>query len=93
MDEFIKEATAELSKQIIQDDYDQLVRIITYLNKIKDRQAETDGMFKPIQGFMELLKTYGVKFEEDVHALVIVLLNHSRSGLKNSVKIRSKISK
>lgn len=67
LEAFIKEATAGLSKQVQEGDYDGLVEVMGHLLRVKDRQAATDGMFGPLKETIALLSTYGEEMPEEVH--------------------------
>lgn len=57
-----------------EDNYDALVKVMAVLKKIRDRQNETDDMFKPLWDTIELLKEYDMDFtEETVIALQVII--------------------
>ena len=52
---------------IDEGDYDTLVKVMYHLSDIKDRASSTDGMFEPLKGMIELLKSYGQEVGEEVY--------------------------
>lgn len=70
LESFCVEANELLQKELIEGDYDGLLKVIEYLFKVKERQVATDVMFEPLQGIIDLLKQYGVEFSEEVHVKV-----------------------
>lgn len=67
LEEFCKECDAVLLEPLAEDDYEGLLKVMEYLMKVKDRQVATDQMFQPLHEIIELLKQYGVEFEEETH--------------------------
>ncbi|XP_076257481.1 dynein beta chain, ciliary-like [Rhynchophorus ferrugineus] len=67
LDNFIKEAIAAMQRPLTEDDYDELIKVMGYLFKVKERQVETDNMFEPLKQIMELLKEYNVEFPEEIN--------------------------
>lgn len=67
LEEFIIESDAILTIPVPEDDYDALVGVMGILKKIRDRQYETDEMFKPLWDTIDLLKHYDVEFTEETH--------------------------
>jgi hypothetical protein len=67
LDEFINVATEGLSGDPEEGDYDALVRIMSHLMRVRDREEATDAMFEPLMKAMELLKNYDEDLPEEVH--------------------------
>lgn len=55
-------------------DYDGLVQVMGYLLKIRDRTEETDKLFAVMKDTMNLLKSYGLDFNEAIYTLLAVSL-------------------
>ncbi|XP_073974323.1 dynein beta chain, ciliary-like isoform X3 [Rhodnius prolixus] len=70
LNNFIEEAETGLQVQLNRGDYDGLVSVMGYLLKVKERQYETDLMFQPIRETMDLIKSYGLDFEEETYTLL-----------------------
>lgn len=75
LNNFIEEAETGLQVQLNRGDYDGLVSVMGYLLKVKERQYETDLMFQPIRETMDLIKSYGLDFEEETYTLLSVSVN------------------
>lgn len=67
LDNFIVESVQAMQVELAEDDYDGLLKVMSYLQKVKDRQDYTDSMFDPLKEIIELLKNYGVEFSEEIH--------------------------
>lgn len=67
LENFITEANAVMQVELDENDYDGLIKVMSYLQKVKDRQDQTDFMFEPLKEIIELLKNYEVEFSEDIH--------------------------
>lgn len=71
--EFIEEADKGLATPLIKGDYEALVKIITYLKKVRDRTPVTDTMFEPLGDIIKLLKAYDIEFPEETYLMLQVL--------------------
>lgn len=67
LEEFIKNAIAGMQVTLDEDDYEGLLKVMGFLFQVKERQDATDVMFEPLHEIIELLKTYGVEFPEELH--------------------------
>lgn len=65
--EFIKVTSSGLSVEVEEGDYGGLVKVMTHINAVRDRQPTTDDMFEPLKQMIELLKTYGQDMTEEVY--------------------------
>lgn len=74
LENFCVEANELLQRELIEGDYDGLLKVIEYLFKVKERQVATDVMFEPLQGIIDLLKQYGVEFSEEIHVKVRIAI-------------------
>ena len=83
LEEFIIESDGVLLLPVEEGDYDALVRVMAVLKKIRDRQFETDEMFKPLRETIELLKTYEVEFSEETYIQLQVKENFFKNFFTN----------
>lgn len=67
LESFIKESIAAMQTPLAEDDYDGLLKVMGYLFKVKERHLQTDNMFEPLKQIMDLLKDYGVEFNEEIY--------------------------
>lgn len=67
LENFVVEAIGVMQAELEDNDYDGLIKVMSYLQKVKDRQDQTDIMFEPLKEIIELLKNYGVEFSEEIH--------------------------
>lgn len=67
LENFIEEAIHGMQTPLSEDDYPTLLKIMGYLVKVRDRQLATDVMFDPLKDIIELLKEYGMEFDEEIH--------------------------
>lgn len=44
--------------------------MMAYLQKIKDREHQTNEMFQPLRDIIEMLKQYDVEFEDNIYSKV-----------------------
>ena len=65
--EFIKVASAGLSVEVEEGDYDGLVDVMKYLIAVRERQPTTNGMFEPLKQTIELLRSYSQEMSEEVY--------------------------
>uniref|UniRef100_A0A8D9F8A8 Dynein beta chain, ciliary n=1 Tax=Cacopsylla melanoneura TaxID=428564 RepID=A0A8D9F8A8_9HEMI len=86
---FLDEAEEGLATPLVKGDYDALVKIITYLKKVRDRQAETDVMFEPLVAIMRVLKQYDMDFPERVYLMLQELPERWANMKKNSVTTKT----
>ncbi|KAK4884537.1 hypothetical protein RN001_000808 [Aquatica leii] len=66
LDNFIIEAIKEMSAPITEDDYEGLLKVMSYLAKTRDRQLATDAMFDPLKEIIDLLQEYDLEFPESI---------------------------
>ncbi|XP_040542548.1 dynein axonemal heavy chain 17 isoform X5 [Gallus gallus] len=92
LEAFIKEATAGLSKQVQEGDYDGLVEVMGHLLRVKDRQAATDGMFGPLKETIALLSTYGEEMPEEVHQQLQELPEQWDNTKKLSFRVKQNVA-
>lgn len=70
MAQFIEDANVALKIELNKDDFDGLLRILSVLNTVNEKQFTYDYMFEPLREIVELLKTYNYEFKDNVLALV-----------------------
>ncbi|KAI5737346.1 hypothetical protein M8J76_012600 [Diaphorina citri] len=68
--DFIEEADKGLATPLHKGDYEALVKIITYLKKVRDRTPTTDNMFEPLAAIIQLLKLYDIEFPEETYLML-----------------------
>ncbi len=66
LSQFIQTTAAGLNVEVEEGDYKKLVGVMVHLLAVKDRQANTDGMFEPLKETVELLSSYTQETPEDV---------------------------
>lgn len=70
MAQFIEDANVALKIELNKDDFDGLLKILSVLNTVNEKQFTYDYMFEPLREIVELLKTYNYEFKDNVLALV-----------------------
>uniref|UniRef100_A0A8C3J4X5 Dynein axonemal heavy chain 17 n=1 Tax=Calidris pygmaea TaxID=425635 RepID=A0A8C3J4X5_9CHAR len=88
LQDFIREANAGLNKPLEEGDYDGLVEVMGHLMRVKERQAETDGMFQPLRETVALLSTYGEEMPEEIHLQLQELPEHWDSTKKLCLRVK-----
>ena len=73
MNAFIIRKNKELSKELVEGDYDHLVAMIRTLNEIREKTSRFDFIYEPIRMKMELLKHYGQTCSNEVLDMLQVL--------------------
>ncbi len=58
-------------------EYSNLVKIMSYLVNVRDRAAETEFMFDPLQEIVDLLQSYDIEFSEETYRLMQVNITKS----------------
>ncbi|XP_019398323.1 PREDICTED: dynein heavy chain 17, axonemal [Crocodylus porosus] len=90
--DFMKEASAGLTKPLKEGDYDGLVEVMGHLMRVKDRQAATDQMFEPLKQTIELLKTYGEEMPEEIHMQLHELPEQWNNTKKLSFQVKQNVA-
>lgn len=67
-----------LTMEIDKDNLNELLSVINMLNKIEERQLETDRMFEPLKEIMLMLKEYKYEFEPKIYLQVDVTYGLNR---------------
>ena len=65
LNDFIERADEGLMAQVQENDYQGLIRVMEFLQSVKERQTTTDHMFEPLEKIIELLRNYGVPIPEE----------------------------
>ncbi|XP_014805269.1 PREDICTED: dynein heavy chain 17, axonemal [Calidris pugnax] len=92
LQDFIREANAGLNKPLEEGDYEGLVEVMGHLNRVEERQAETDGMFQPLQEMVALLSTYGEEMPEEIHLQLQELPKHWDSTKKLCLQVKQSVA-
>lgn len=70
MAKFVEDANEALKIELNKDDFDGLLKILSVLNTVNEKQFIYDYMFEPLRDIVELLKTYNFEFKDTVLAMV-----------------------
>jgi dynein heavy chain len=81
-----------LSVKIDEGDYEGLISSMGLLQAIKNRMTYTDNMFEPIRKTVNLLRQFGVEFDENVHKLLNDLPEQWSDVKKLSVSIKDQVA-
>ena len=65
LNDFIDNADEGLMTQVKENDYQGLIRVMEFLQSVKERQSTTDAMFEPLEEIIEVLRNYGVAIPEE----------------------------
>jgi dynein heavy chain len=92
LNEFTVENRKGLSVKIDEGDYDGLIKAMGLLHAIKIRMTATDNIFEPIRKTVNLLRQFGVEFDEHVHKLLNDLPEQWSDVKKLSVSIKDQVA-
>ena len=92
LSEFTKGNKAGLGKKIEEGDYEGLISSMGLLHAIKHRQVTIDNMFEPLRKTVNLLRQFGVEFEENIHKLLNDLPEQWSDVKKLSVSIKDQVA-
>lgn len=81
LESFTDEASRILSFEITENDFDNLLKVMTVLSQIELRAQETEGMFEPLKAEADLLKSYGEDFDAKVYLQVSWLQTRKRTPM------------
>ncbi|KAL9894878.1 dynein beta chain, ciliary [Glossina fuscipes] len=70
---FVEEANEALKIELNKDDFDGLLKILSVLNTINEKQFIYDYMFEPLREIVDLLKTYNYEFKDTELAMMTEL--------------------
>ena len=65
LNDFIDKADEGLMQQVQEGDYDGLLKVMEFLQVVKEKQATTDTMFEPLCKIINMLRNYGVIIPEE----------------------------
>lgn len=66
----MEEANVALKIELNKDDFEGLLKILSVLNTINEKQFTYDYMFDPLREVVDLLKQYNYDFKDNVLAQV-----------------------
>ncbi len=58
------------------DDFPTLLKIMSVLSQIKERQNRTNCMFQPLRGIVDTLKQYNVEIDKEISSQVYETNEH-----------------
>lgn len=64
------EANEMLALEVDENNLDDLLKVLSILNKIEERQMDTDSMFDPLKAIVAMLKKYNLTFENKIYLQV-----------------------
>lgn len=84
MNDFVENTINILSTDIKDNDYEALLRVMDCLKNVREHQyMSTEDVFEPLKEYVELLKTYGIEFPEELYDEVNFILNKATSRYYN----------
>lgn len=89
---FIRKADEGLLQTVKEKDYEGLVSIMAYLMQVKERAANTDEMFEPMQETIQLLKYYDMDIPEEVNVLLQELPEQWANTKKIATTVKQQVS-
>jgi dynein heavy chain, axonemal len=92
LDDFIVSSTAVLRMEATEDDFETLLKILSVITQIKEREVETDNMFEPLKEVVALLKTYNEDFNEAVYNQFVELPDKWLGVKKTALQVRQAIA-
>ena len=92
LSEFTKSNKKGLGTKIEEGDYEGLISSMGLLHAIKHRQGTIDNMFEPLRKTVNLLRQFGVEFEENIHKLLNDLPEQWSDVKKLSVSIKDQVA-
>ncbi|XP_044574110.1 dynein beta chain, ciliary [Drosophila ananassae] len=64
LQDFVNEANIVLKIELQKDDFEGLVKILSVLNQINEKQYIYDSMFEPLKEIIDLLRLYNYEFKD-----------------------------
>ncbi|XP_060103688.1 dynein axonemal heavy chain 11 [Heteronotia binoei] len=92
LEEFIKMTDAGLQKELKEGDYNELIDVMVHLLAVRDRQATTNELFKPLKDTIILLESYGQKMPDHIYVLVEELPERWNMTKKLAVAIKHEVA-
>ena len=65
LNNFIEEADEGLMTQVHEGDYKNLIKVMKFLQLVKEKQSMADNMFGPLKDIIDLLRNYGVEIPQE----------------------------
>ena len=65
LNNFIEEADEGLMTQVHEGDYKSLIKVMKYLQLVKEKQSLADSMFEPLKEIIDLLRNYGMEIPQE----------------------------
>ena len=65
LNDFIERADEGLMTQVHEGDYKGLIKVMEFLQMVKEKQTATDNMFEPLKDIIDLLRQYGVEIPQE----------------------------
>ncbi|XP_049809049.1 dynein beta chain, ciliary [Schistocerca nitens] len=90
--DFIHQADEGLLQPVEEGDYERLVSVMGYLMNVKERQADTDEMFEPLQQTIDLLKQYDQDLPEEVNVLLQELPEQWNNTKKIATQVKQQVA-
>lgn len=92
LEEFANECDEIFVLEAAEEDFPTLLKILSALNKLKERENMYDNMFEPLKATVDLLKGYNVEFDEIVYKQFAELPERWLHIKKTASKVREKIA-
>ncbi|XP_055624132.1 dynein beta chain, ciliary-like isoform X2 [Toxorhynchites rutilus septentrionalis] len=92
LQEFANECDEIFILEAAEEDFPTLLKILSALNKLKERENMYDNMFEPLKATVDLLKGYNVEFDEIVYKQFAELPERWLHIKKTATKVREKIA-
>ncbi|XP_039431337.1 dynein beta chain, ciliary-like isoform X4 [Culex pipiens pallens] len=92
LEEFANECDEIFILEAAEEDFPTLLKILSALNKLKERENMYDNMFEPLKATVDLLKGYNVEFDENVYKQFAELPERWLHIKKTASKVREKIA-
>ena len=83
LNKFIEEADEGLMTQVHEGDYKSLIKVMKYLQLVKEKQSLADSMFEPLKDIIDLLRNYGMEIPQES----IVLLKELPEKWSNTKRL------
>ncbi|XP_058455827.1 dynein beta chain, ciliary-like isoform X2 [Malaya genurostris] len=92
LEDFANECDEIFVLEAAEDDFPTLLKILSVLNKLRERENTYDNMFEPLKATVDLLKGYNVEFDENVYKQFAELPERWLHIKKTASKVREKIA-
>ncbi|XP_039947795.1 dynein beta chain, ciliary [Bactrocera tryoni] len=92
LEDFVEEANEALKIELNKDDFEGLLKILSVLNTINEKQYTYDYMFDPLREVVDLLKQYNYDFKDSVLAQLNELPDKWMKVKKNAAAVKQTIA-